>query len=150
VGTNGNTAFVNFLHGSASEEDKMAVWRQVLDLRRAHTHQVVEMVIKALIETKGDASRANMLLGNKDFAILNPNPLPSRTRTAFLPIADKVNRKSSKGKGHRNGFDGIRALRDESKPDYETMGKKNKLVETTNSIVLKTYFSQKAAVSKRS
>lgn len=59
----------HIIDGSASFEDKMATWRNVIELRRGHRDLSTDVCLKALIETHGELSRAIPLLGSKDFTI---------------------------------------------------------------------------------
>ena len=59
----------HILDGSANFEDKMAVWRNVIELRRCHRELSTDVCLKALVETHGELSRAIPLLGSKDFTI---------------------------------------------------------------------------------
>ena len=45
----------------------MQIWRNVIELRRAHRDTDSELCLKALLAVDGDLSKAVTLLGNKEF-----------------------------------------------------------------------------------
>jgi hypothetical protein len=56
------------MDNKATHEEKMAVWRNVIELRRAHRHSSTELCIKALVQSQGELQKAITLLGSSEFS----------------------------------------------------------------------------------
>lgn len=84
-----NFCFECVISRKARIEQKMVVWRAVLDLRRLHPKLSVDILIKALIEAEGEFNRANIMLGSKDFRCKNAAELPLIVRNLFLPLSSR-------------------------------------------------------------
>lgn len=69
VSVTGNTAkcWTNVIENKGTHAEKMAMWRNVVELRRAHRHSSTELCIKALVQTHGELSKAITLLGSSEF-----------------------------------------------------------------------------------
>lgn len=78
-------SFRNVIAEDASFDNKMTVWRAAIELRRAHKAHSTDLILRALIDSGGDLSRAIVLMGTKDYALLNKGELPSKLRRIFLP-----------------------------------------------------------------
>lgn len=57
----------NVMENKGTHAEKMAIWRNVVELRRAHRQSSTELCIKALIQTQGELSKAITLLGSSEF-----------------------------------------------------------------------------------
>jgi len=55
------------IENKATREEKMQIWRNVIELRRAYKDSNPELCLKALLAVDGDLSKAFPLLGNKEF-----------------------------------------------------------------------------------
>ena len=55
------------LENKATREEKMQIWRNVIELRRAYRDSDAELCLKALLAANGDLNKAVPLLGNKEF-----------------------------------------------------------------------------------
>ena len=80
---------VNFkkcLKNKASFDEKMSVWRAIIELRRGHRAMGVDVCMKALLESNGDISRAMVLMGDSTYALKNEGSLPLHLRTLFMPF----------------------------------------------------------------
>jgi hypothetical protein len=79
-------SFKAVMQQTADNQDKFVFWRQVIDLRRSFPDFTPDLLIKALMEAKGDINRAQTLLGNKEFYMQNHEPpLPSTVRAMCIP-----------------------------------------------------------------
>ena len=81
--------FRNIIQGKASFEHKTCLWRAVIELRRAYTVHSTDVILKALIEAKGDFQRAHCLLGVREFYEESKSPLSAKLRSLFLPSFTK-------------------------------------------------------------
>jgi hypothetical protein len=148
-----NSCFESVISRNASPEQKMVVWRSVIDLRRLNSKLSVDIIIKALIEAEGEFNRANILLGSKDFRCKNAAELPLIVRNLFLPLACRpiLNVTSSATTGRRSteNMKGttssssssgrmkfLKALREQQR-----MIKRDDLVNAVDQIVSSSYFS---------
>jgi hypothetical protein len=117
--SNGNArggAIDKILRGDANMEEKMYLWRSALEIRRAHSHYSTDLILKALLASTGDLSRALTLMGNVDFTLKQLDTLNSRTRELFLPVSmlQNVNDNSSNNDDNNastSKLDMIRQLR---------------------------------------
>jgi hypothetical protein len=147
------TSFQKILEERGSFEDRMGLWRAIIDLRRAYfAGKKTDLILRALMEAKGDYQRAYTLLGMQEFYESHGSPLPIKLRNLFLPSFDKtpasevlrllVNSDdcrestvtSTSTSGH--GLDLIRALRDRAR-----VLKRLELLEIFNEAVSSSYFS---------
>ena len=148
-----NVCFESVISRNASTEQKMVVWRSVIDLRRLHSKLSVDIIIKALIEAEGEFNRANILLGSKDFRCKNAAELPIIVRNLFLPLAcrpilnvtssattGRRSTESMKGTTSSSSSSGrmkfLKALREQQR-----MIKRDDLVNAVDQIVSSSYFS---------
>lgn len=60
-------SLVNIVMGRASYEEKMQLWRSILEFRRNWSDYSADSCIRALIECKGDLGRAIIVAGNSSF-----------------------------------------------------------------------------------
>lgn len=84
--SNGKNCVDNIFNLRASFEDKLTFWRKALELRRAHPQYPTDVIMKALITSKGDLQRGIILLGNVEFALRNMSDLSKKIRKTLLPI----------------------------------------------------------------
>ena len=149
-----NSCFESVISRNASPEQKMVVWRSVIDLRRLNSKLSVDIIIKALIEAEGEFNRANILLGSKDFRCKNAAELPLIVRNLFLPLAcrpilnvttssattGRRSTESMKGGTSSSSSSGrmkfLKALREQQR-----MIKRDDLVNAVDQIVSSSYFS---------
>lgn len=118
--SNGNArsnAIDKILRGDANMEEKMYLWRSALEIRRAHSHYSTDLILKALLASSGDLSRALTLMGNVDFTLKQLDTLNLRTRELFLPVSaltnvlEKSNNDDNKTNTSTSKLDMIRLLR---------------------------------------
>lgn len=119
-------------------EDKLAIWRFVIELRRAHPDQSIDSCIKALLESKGELSRACTLLGIPEFAVRHFTELPNSLRTTLVP--DYFHLRSNKVPLHEK-----KAAKQKMN---EIMIRKKELLTTILEVVKKSYFSNQHVGSK--
>jgi hypothetical protein len=157
-----NQCFRNIIQGKASYESKMCVWRAVIELRRAYTAHSTDVILKSLIEAKGDFQRAHCLLGVREFyEESRKHPLSGKLRKLFLPSftnpendANETLRsaptfdtfsdehtaqygsKSSNSSSNGRRIELIRALREKQR-----FLQKCELIEILNETVMLSYFS---------
>lgn len=81
-------SFRNIVSEDSTFDNKMCFWRAAVELRRAHKVHRTDLIIRALIDSGGDQSRAVVLLGTKDYAFLNKADVPMKLRRMFLPSMD--------------------------------------------------------------
>jgi len=74
----------------ASYEEKITLWRSVLELRRAHGTYDTEVLIKAIVASKGDLNRALVLMGNEQFALMQLSDFSSKKKELYLPMYQKI------------------------------------------------------------
>jgi hypothetical protein len=81
-------SFRNTVAGDSIFAEKMCLWRGAVELRRAHKVHSTDLIIRALIDSAGDLSRAVVLLGTKDYALLNNSGISAKLRKLFLPTIE--------------------------------------------------------------
>lgn len=80
------TCFHKIIQQMASFEEKIYFWRVIQDLKHAFPDLSADILLKALLEAQGDYSKAQVLLTDKDYILLQgKTPLPSQVRMMFLP-----------------------------------------------------------------
>ncbi len=62
-------SFQSILQENANIYHKFYFWRMVIDLRYNFPYLPTELLIKALIDAKGDVTRANHMLSNEDYCL---------------------------------------------------------------------------------
>ncbi len=77
------------LDSEATFDDKMGVWRMVIELRRGYRHYSTDICTKALIQANGNISKATTLLGTSDFVFnaSNSPPLGDEYKELLNPFA---------------------------------------------------------------
>lgn len=83
--------FRSIISEDGTFEDKMAFWRGAIELRRAHKIHSTDLIVRSLIDSEGELSRAIVLMGTKDYALLNKAELPMKLRRIFMPKVDVSN-----------------------------------------------------------
>lgn len=71
-----------------------AFWRIIVDTRRLFPNASTDLIVKALLESSGDVSRAHILLGTKEFCTQHKKPLPDSIKALLLPNLDRSVRSS--------------------------------------------------------
>lgn len=139
------SCFHEVISEKASFEQKMTVWRGVIDLRRLNLSCSSDIVIKALIEAEGEFNRANAFLSSKEFLRKHSADLPSRIRILFLPLISESNSgikstslhlesNNENGKSISGRVQRIRSLRQQLQRD--------ELMEAVDFVVSSSYFSK--------
>ena len=129
--------FTLCLRNMATFDEKMSVWRALVELRRGHRDMSPHICLKAMIEANGDLSRAMVLMGDQTYHLKNEGDVPRHLRQIFMPFLweeDYLPKKSHGGSsnggagspdqrrefeesfnngGSSIGLDGIRKLRAE-------------------------------------
>jgi hypothetical protein len=74
--------------GNGTFEERMFVWRKVLELRRAYPKFSTELCLRALLVTEGDLQRALVIIAYPEFYMnfKTAPPLPPHIRNCFLPL----------------------------------------------------------------
>ena len=78
--------FKQCLRNKASFDEKMSVWRAVIELRRGHSKDSVDICLKAMLEAEGDISRAMILMGDPTYHLKNEGKVPLYLRLLFMPF----------------------------------------------------------------
>ena len=154
--------FQNTISNTATLEEKMLVWRSIIELRRSHKANSTDTIIKGIIEAEGDLQRSAVLLGTKEFYQKQKSDLPNKLRKLFLPlylspkISDdllqngwmdysySINERSNENPTTSNSrISLIRSLREKQK-----LLKKKKLFDSLNTALNTSYFSKNHFGSK--
>jgi hypothetical protein len=61
-------SWISVMENKGTHEEKMSVWRNIVELRRAHRRSSTELCIKALIQSQGELGKAITLLGSTEFS----------------------------------------------------------------------------------
>lgn len=77
--------FHKCLRGVSTHDGKMAIWRAILELRRGHPHWSTHVAFKAMIEARGDLTRALTLMSDETFALKNEGDVPMQLQLLFIP-----------------------------------------------------------------
>lgn len=77
------------LNDKGSPSEKMVIWRNVIELRRAYREYSTEVCLKALVKTNGDLTKAIPLLGSRDFGYQAQYgaPLPEDIKDSLNPYS---------------------------------------------------------------
>jgi hypothetical protein len=136
--------FQAVISDAANLEEKMVVWRSVIEMRRSDGGASTDLLLKALVESEGDLNRSIHLLNNKDFVRQNASDLPSKVRNIFLPVNPATllpksgSQSMREGKNRVGRVDLIRSLREQQK-----QARKEALINAVNAAVISSYFSKK-------
>jgi hypothetical protein len=156
----GGRPLQTILAGAGSFNEKIMIWRNVVELRRSFRDVSPEVCLKALLNANGDMSRALAQLGSKDFsfyaenktslspelkAALNPSQLSNRALDEKLRAAQALNTSSHKiahgarhgrsMRAHRHLQDSIKNAANIGEEPYPDSG------VDLRQLVLKCYFS---------
>ena len=78
--------FHNIIQQNASFADKVYFWRVIQDLKHGFPQLSTDVLLKALLEAQGDYSKAQVLLADEDYVLLQgKSAVPSQVRMMFLP-----------------------------------------------------------------
>lgn len=151
----------SILRDRANNDTKVALWRLVIELRKAHNNISTDILLKALIETQCDLPRAIVLIGNQEFSLRNDHELPKQIRRLFLPteipakLKKKIIRTSSQAPLDSNNsnsssgvvdvgirsIDVIRALRQRHEEPQLCTGSSAHVANQMTDILSRAYFS---------
>ena len=81
------TVLYNIMNGCSNAEEKLDLWRSVIEIRRTRPQYSSDACLRALIECKGDLNRALIVTGNAAFGWRNADDLSSESRGKVLPCA---------------------------------------------------------------
>lgn len=85
----GHPTSLNFrkcLRNRAEFDEKMSVWRAIIELRRGHFGRDTHICMKAMLEANGDVSRAMILMGDPTYHLKNEGPVPLHLQQMFMPF----------------------------------------------------------------
>jgi hypothetical protein len=84
---NPGKCWANVIENKGTHAEKMAMWRNIVELRRAHRNSSTELCIKALVQTHGELSKAITLLGSSEFGFQSHfgPPLPEDIKESLNP-----------------------------------------------------------------
>ena len=85
----GHPTSLNFrkcLRNRADFDEKMSVWRAIVELRRGHFGRDTHICMKAMLEANGDVSRAMILMGDPTYHLKNEGPVPLHLQQMFMPF----------------------------------------------------------------
>jgi len=77
--------FARCLRNKATFDEKMSVWRAIIELRRGHPAMSSHICLKAMLESNGDLSRAMVLMGDETYHLKNEGGVPLHLRSMFMP-----------------------------------------------------------------
>jgi hypothetical protein len=105
--------FSRLIHGNGSYEDRMVMWRLIIDLRRAYPQQSVETSVKAVIEARGDSHRAMTLLGLPGFSSRLVDDQTKVLKAIFFTNdeTDSSSNRETASSQFRGGLKGLRSLK---------------------------------------
>jgi hypothetical protein len=86
VGQPTSLNFKKCLRNRADFDEKMSVWRAVVELRRGHYGQDTHICLKAMLEAQGDVARAMVLMGDQTYHLKNEGPVALHLQQMFLPF----------------------------------------------------------------
>jgi hypothetical protein len=144
----GNSAkcWANVMENKGTHSEKMAMWRNIVELRRAHRQSSTELCIKALVQTQGELSKAITLLGSSEFGFqshfgpplaedikesLNPYRKSSALRDDEMEILLRQRPSSSTRRAHRHLQQTLQSSAKFTRDDYDLEG-----------IILKSYYTK--------
>lgn len=129
------------LNDDYSLEDKINVWRFIIELRRAHPNHNIDSCIKSLLESKGELARAITLLGIPEFALRGQNDNVNTMRMLFFPDYHHLRQK----KIPKAEFFKLKA----KDPPQNFEDKRKEIVWTVHDIAKKTYFLNFQAAAEK-
>jgi len=77
--------FARCLRNRATFDEKMSVWRAIIELRRGHPAMSAHICLKAMLESNGDLARAMVLMGDETYHLKNEGDVPPHLRSMFMP-----------------------------------------------------------------
>ena len=86
VGQPTSMNFKKCLRNRADFDEKMSVWRAIVELRRGHFHMGTHICLKAMLEANGDVSRAMILMGDPTYHLKNEGDVPLHLQQMFIPF----------------------------------------------------------------
>lgn len=81
--SNVRESFNKIVSSKSTYEDKMLIWRMVVELRRGHNFQTTDTCVKAVLESQADMKQATVLMGIPEFCIRHFIDLPRHTKKLF-------------------------------------------------------------------
>jgi hypothetical protein len=85
--------YQSLLYQRGTIADKFQFWRNVIELKRVYIHYSNDLLMKALIESNGDVSKATLLLENQSFLVTNLHnqaiQLNPSIKELFFPLYDE-------------------------------------------------------------
>lgn len=75
----------NTLRGSDDTTEKLIVWRSCVELRRLHPSYQVDYIMKTLIDCRGDAHKASLMLGSSSGIGNSDAKLMDQLKFRFIP-----------------------------------------------------------------
>jgi hypothetical protein len=85
--------YQSLLYQRGTIADKFQLWRNVIELKRVYIHYSNDLLMKALIESNGDVSKATILLENQSFLVTNLHnqaiQLNPSIKELFFPLYDE-------------------------------------------------------------
>ncbi len=148
--TNIREAFTKIIDSKAIYEDKMAIWRLAVELRRGHNMQTTDTCIKAILESQADSKQAITFLGIPEFCVRHFVEVPKHTKRLFLP-ENKLNANAIRNIEYDwNNMDMQRSSGIETIRALKRLQKRQTLINTINKVVSKCYFSKFHVGSKYS
>ena len=86
VGQPTSLNFKKCLRNRADFDEKMSVWRAIVELRRGHFHMGTHICLKAMLEANGDVARAMILMGDPTYHLKNEGDVPLHLQQMFVPF----------------------------------------------------------------
>ena len=73
------------LKGGATNDEKLDMWRYVIEIRKMRPQYSADACLRSLIECNGDLQRTLVVTGNAEFRHRNADDLPQHQRNILLP-----------------------------------------------------------------
>lgn len=86
VGQPTSLNFKKCLRNRADFDEKMSLWRAIVELRRGHFSMGTHICLKAMLEANGDVSRAMILMGDPTYHLKNEGDVPLHLQQMFVPF----------------------------------------------------------------
>ncbi len=144
------------LDNKGTHSQKMIIWRNAIELRRAYREYSTEVCLKALVSANGDLTKAITLLGGRDFGYQAQYgaPLAEEIKDSLNPytrsynVEDSIDQamvKIAYSRSSQHGSTGRRAHRHLQESLHSTNSAVYNLISPAydlENIVLQSYFSK--------
>jgi hypothetical protein len=161
IGRHNTCAWEKVSQKTANHADKLAAWRNIIELRRAHRQCSTDVCIKALSSTKGDVAKAITLLGSREFSYeahfgtgidedLKESLNPYKSGALREESAEMIQRyQRSLANAGSTGSQGIRRAHKHLQQTLATSALLTRSAYDLESILLQSYYSKCGVVQSK-